>query len=72
MHVDPLVISGLLGGVLAVVTVAYGRQAYTAQYQTESRPSFGLFAIALCLAVNPPEPAEPGEQPMEPGERRID
>lgn len=54
IHVDPLVIDSLLGCVMAVVTVVYGRQAYTAQYQGEGRPAFGLFAIALSLAVNLP------------------
>ncbi|MFD7749108.1 sensor histidine kinase [Streptomyces sp. NPDC059698] len=54
IRVDPLVIDSLLGCVMAVVTVTYGRQAYTAQYQGEGWPSFGVLAIALSLAVNLP------------------
>ncbi len=54
IHVDPLAIDSLLGCVMAVVTVVYGRQAHTAQYQAEGWPPFGLFAVALSLAVNLP------------------
>ncbi|MGW5398472.1 sensor histidine kinase [Streptomyces sp. NPDC003952] len=54
IRVDPLVIDGLLGCAMAVGTVVYGWQAYTALYRAQGWPSFGLSAVALTLAVNLP------------------
>ncbi|MEU6313136.1 sensor histidine kinase [Streptomyces sp. NPDC047014] len=54
IRVDPLVIDSALGCVMAVVTVVYGLQGYTALYQGEGWPPFGLFAIVLSLAANLP------------------
>ncbi|MER6218640.1 histidine kinase [Streptomyces sp. NPDC001674] len=54
VRIDPLVIDTLLACVLAVVTVVYAEQAYSARYGDEGWPAFGTVAIALSLAVNLP------------------